>query len=227
MQMEPSLVFDLVLLAVLLLAAVTSYRRGLLAAVVRFVGLLASLLGAWLLSQKAGPYLFEAFLRESFVERVEETIAQQGTVDLTALVDKYAGFLPQSIQEKFIQSAGAALDVSAPDVAETIVLQVVEPLFVPILTVVVFFVAFAALRLVVGLLSGLLTTINHVPLLGGANRVLGFVFGLLTGLMEVYVVLCVVWAVMVITSGQLPLFNEPTLGSSWGYQVFTHINPFL
>ena len=69
--------------------------------------------------------------------------------------------------------------------------------------------------------------INHVPLLGGANQVLGFVFGLLTGLMEVYVVLCVVWAVMVITSGQLPLFNEPTLGSSWGYQVFTHINPFL
>ncbi|MBQ8647950.1 MAG: CvpA family protein [Oscillospiraceae bacterium] len=227
MQMEPSLVFDLVLLALLALAAITGYRRGLLAAVVRFVGLLASLLGAWLLSQKAGPYLFENFLRQSFIERVEETIAQQGTVDLADLVGRYAGFLPQSVQDRFIQSAGAALDLSAPDVAQNIVLQVVEPLFVPVITLLVFFVAFAVLRLAVGMLSGLLTTLNHVPLLGGANQVLGFVFGLLTGLLEVYLVLCVVWAVMVITSGQLPLFNEAALSASWGYQVFTRVNPFL
>ena len=36
------------------------------------------------------------------------------------------------------------LDTGAPDVAQTIVTQVVEPLFTPIIAVVVFFIAFAA-----------------------------------------------------------------------------------
>ena len=138
--LKPSLIFDLILLAVLLVSAMASYRKGLLTAIVQFAGRLFSLAGAWFVSREVSPYLFENFLERSFVTRVQGTISQQGVVDLTALVDKYAGFLPQSIQNSIIQSVSQTLDTGAPDVAQTIVTQVVEPLFTPIIAVVVFLI---------------------------------------------------------------------------------------
>ena len=144
-MLKPSLIFDLILLAVLLVSAMASYRKGLLTAIVQFAGRLFSLAGAWFVSRKGSPYLFENFLERSFVTRVQSTISQQGAVDLTALVDKYAGFLPKSIQNSIIQSVSQTLDTGAPDVAQTIVTQVVEPLFTPIIAVVVFFIAFLSL----------------------------------------------------------------------------------
>ena len=226
-MLKPSLIFDLILLAVLLVSAMASYRKGLLTALVQFAGRLFSLAGAWFVSRKGSPYLFENFLERSFVTRVQSTISQQGAVDLTALVDKYAGFLPKSIQNSIIQSVSQTLDTGAPDVAQTIVTQVVEPLFTPIIAVVVFFIAFALCKLLVSFLSAVFTSFNHLPVLGGANRSLGFLFGLLTGMLDVCLVMCIVWAVMIVTSGQLPFLNEATLSTSFGYRLFSAINPFM
>ena len=46
-MLKPSLIFDLILLAVLLVSAMASYRKGLLTAIVQFAGRLFSLAGAW------------------------------------------------------------------------------------------------------------------------------------------------------------------------------------
>ena len=55
-MLKPSLIFDLILLAVLLVSAMASYRKGLLTAIVQFAGRLFSLAGAWFVSRK-GSYL--------------------------------------------------------------------------------------------------------------------------------------------------------------------------
>lgn len=61
-MLKPSLIFDLILLAVLLVSAMASYRKGLLTAIVQFAGRLFSLAGAWFVSRKGSLYLFETFL---------------------------------------------------------------------------------------------------------------------------------------------------------------------
>ena len=76
-------------------------------------------------------------------------------------------------------------------------------------------------------LSAVFTGFNHLPVLGGANRSLGFLFGLLTGMLDVCLAMCIVWAVMIVTSGQLPFLNEATLSTSFGYRLFSAINPFM
>lgn len=45
---------------------------------------------------------------------------------------------------------------------------------------------------------------NRVPLVGSVNKGLGAVIGLVAGLINVLMVLCVIWAVVVITGGSLP-----------------------
>ena len=75
-------IFDLVLLAVLLLVAFAYARRGFAAGLVQFVGNLASLVGAVLLSNKVAPLVFARFFEGGFVSSIEKTLTAEGTVDL-------------------------------------------------------------------------------------------------------------------------------------------------
>ena len=90
-----------------------------------------------------------------------------------------------------------------------------------------FFLCFAALRMVISLLVTVLGLVNRLPVLGAVNRGLGLAAGVAAGLADVFLLLCVVWALIVITGGNLPALNEQLLGGSIYYQTFSRINPFL
>lgn len=219
-------VFDLVLLAVLLLVAFRYAGKGFAAALVQFAGNLASLLGASIFSQKIAPVLFVNFFENNFTTSIEKTLADGGQVQLDQLVEKYAGFLPDEIQAGITQSAGDMLTGSAPELADQVVRQVIEPLLTPVIAIVVFFVAFALCKVIVGFVVAVLTNFNRIPILGGVNKLLGFAMGLLAGVVDLYLVLCAVWAIIVITGGAIPWLNQQVLGESIGFSLFGQFNPF-
>lgn len=224
--MSAANIFDLILLALLLVVAFAYARRGFAAGLVQFVGNLASLVGALVLSREAAPLLFERFFQSGFVSSIQNTITAEGTVNIQSTIEEYAGFLPEGIKESLTQSAAGLLDSGAPDLAVKLVDQVIAPLLTPIIAIVLFFVAFALCRLLVALLVAVFTNINHIPLVGTVNRFFGFVMGLLAGVVDVYLVLCAVWAVIVITGGSIEFLNDRALADSVAYTVFGQFNPF-
>ena len=219
-------IFDLALLALLALVAFAYARRGFAAGLVQFLGNLASLAGALILSRRAAPALFETFFRSGFVTSVQNTISAEGTVDVQRLIEKYAGFLPAGIKEELSQTAGTLVDSSAAGLATRLVEEIIAPLLTPIIAIVVFFVAFALCRLLVALLVAVLTNVNRIPVMGAVNRSMGFVMGLLAGVVDLYLVLCAVWAVIVITGGSIEFLNDQALAQSVAYTAFGNLNPF-
>ena len=219
--MNAAIVFDLVMLALLLVVAFAYARRGFAAGLVQFVGNLASLIGALVLSHQASPLLFEKFFQNGFVTSIQNTLTAEGTVNIQSTIEKYAGFLPESIKESLTASAAGLLDSGAPDMAVKLVDEVIAPLLTPIIAIVLFFVAFALCRLLVGLLVAVLTNVNRIPVMGSVNRFFGFLMGLLAG-----VVLCAVWAVIVITGGSIGFLNDQALAGSITYSLFGRFNPF-
>ena len=218
--------FDLILLAILLLVAMRYAGKGFAAALVQFAGNLASLLGASIFSQNIAPVLFTNFFENNFTTSIEKTLADGGQLQLDQLVEKYAGFLPDEIQQSITQSAGGVLTGSAPELAEQVVNQVIAPLLTPIIAIVVFFVAFALCKVIVGFVVAVLTNFNRIPILGGVNKLLGFGMGLLAGVVDLYLILCAVWAIIVVTGGSIPWLNQQVLGDSVGFTLFGQFNPF-
>ena len=224
--MNAAIVFDLVMLALLLVVAFAYARRGFAAGLVQFVGNLASLIGALVLSHEASPVLFEKFFQNGFVTSIQNTLTAEGTVNIQSTIEKYAGFLPESIKESLTASAAGLLDSGAPDMAVKLVDEVIAPLLTPIIAIVLFFVAFALCRLLVGLLVAVLTNVNRIPVMGSVNRFFGFLMGLLAGVVDLYLVLCAVWAVIVITGGSIGFLNDQALAGSITYSLFGRFNPF-
>lgn len=225
--MNAAMIFDIVLLVVLISTAMHYAGKGFLAGIVHFIGNLLSLVAAWILSAQISPAVFENFFKNSLVESTRRLLQSQADINVTELVERYAGFLPGSMKQNIIEATAGVLDTSAPDMALLVVEKVITPLLVPIISVVVFFITFALCRLLVSLVSAMLSTVNHIPLLGTVNRWLGFASGIGVGAINVILLLCAAWAAVLILGESNPYWNEAILSKSWFYQLFAPYNPFL
>ena len=216
---NPSFLFDILCTAAWIVLTVRYARKGFLASMVQLLGNGLSLLGAHQLSSACAGWVFEHLL------------AAGGVVDLTGIADKYAGFLPQSFRASIVaaceRSIGAVLSDNAVVLADTIVEKVLQPLLIPVITLVLFFVFYALLRLLVSMLVTVLGLVNKLPVVGTVNRGLGWLVGGGTALMDIYLVLCVVWGLVVITGGSLSVLNDTVMSGSLYYKVFNLFNPFL
>ena len=175
--------------------------------------------------------MFQRFLAGSFRTQIAESISAGGVVDLTGIADKYAGFLPESFRASIVEacerSISAVLSDNAVMLADVIVQKVLAPLLTPVISVVLFFVTFALLRMLVSMLVTVLGLVNRLPVIGTVNRWLGWITGCIASTMDIYLVLCVVWAVIVITGGNLTVLNDTVMSSSLYYKAFNLFNPFL
>ena len=219
---NPSFLFDIICTVVWLLLAVRYARKGFLASVVQLAGSLFSLTGARAFSGWAAGQVFQNFFAGSFRDQIAASITAGGVVDLSGIAQRYAGFLPESFRASIVEacerSVSAVLSDNAVVLADVIVQKVLAPLLTPVISLVLFFVAFALLRMLVSLL---------VTVLGTVNRWLGWTAGGIASLLDIYLVLCVLWALIVITGGNLTVLNDTVMSSSLYYKVFNVFNPFL
>ena len=228
---NPSFLFDILCTAAWIALTVRYARKGFLASMVQLLGNGLSLLGAHQLSSACAGWVFEHLLAGGFRTQIAASLAAGGVVDLTGIADKYAGFLPQSFRASIVaaceRSIGAVLSDNAVVLADAIVQKVLAPLLTPVISVVLFFVAFALLRMLVSMLVTVLGLVNRLPVIGTVNRWLGWVTGCVASTMDIYLVLCVVWAVIVITGGNLTVLNDTVMSGSLYYKAFNLFNPFL
>ena len=228
---NPSFLFDIICTVVWLLLAVRYARKGFLASVVQLAGSLFSLTGARAFSGWAAGQVFQNFFAGSFRDQIAASITAGGVVDLSDIAQRYAGFLPESFRASIVEacerSINAVLADNAVVLADTIVEKVLQPLLTPVIMLVLFFVFYAVLRLLVSMLVTVLGLVNKLPVIGTVNRGLGWLTGGMTAMLDLYLVLCVVWGLVVITGGNLNVLNDTVMHSSLYYKAFNMFNPFL
>ncbi len=227
MNITPAILIDIALIVVIVGTVRHYAHKGFVAGVISLVGNLVSLALAWGVSGQVSPTVFENFFKSGLIEKTASSIQQYGTVNLNVILENLSGIIPQKFIDNILASASGLLDSNAPDVAHQVVEKIIAPLVVPMITVLMFFVTFILCRVVIALLVAVLTNLNRIPLIGGINRTLGICVGVVSGLINVLIILCLLWAVVVITNGNLPVINDTALSGSYFYSFFSSYNPFM
>lgn len=220
MSFSPSLIYDLLFLAVFSFAAVKSWQKGFLAGLAELIGAVFGVGVAVWGSRTLAPGIYEKFLSGTVTEKVETAVAQSGG-DIAAAVQGL-DFLPDSLRTTLteaIQTAGGQLPEK--------VTSLLEPVILPLVQVVLFVLLCVVVRWAFGLLIAVLRGINGVPLVGGVNQVLGLVLGLCTGALDCWLLALVLWFAASVTAGSLDWLNTTVLQRSIGYSFFGAFNPFL
>ena len=228
---NPSFLFDILCTVVWLVLMVRYARKGFLASIVQLFGNLISLLGARQCSAACAGWVFENLLAGGFRTQIAAHLSEDGVVNLSGIAQQYAGFLPESFRASIVaaceRSINAVLADNAVVLADTIVEKVLQPLLIPVITLVLFFLFYALLRLLVSMLVTVLGLVNKLPVIGAVNHWLGWGVGGIASLVDIYLVLCVVWALIVITGGNLTMLNDTVMSGSLYYKVFNVFNPFV
>ena len=214
---NPSFLFDIICTVVWIVLVVRYARKGFLSSIVQLVGNLFSLIGARQLSAACAGWVFEHMLAGGFRTQIAASLSADGVVDLSGIAEKYAGFLPASFRASIVAAFERSIGAE----------NVLQPLLTPVITLVLFFVFYALLRLLVSMLVTVLGLVNKLPVIGTVNRGLGWLVGSLTALLDLYLVLCVLWGIIVITGGNLNVLNDTVMSSSIYYKLFNLFNPFL
>ena len=197
MSFSPALVYDFIFLAVFSFAAVKSWQKGFLAGLTELIGAVLGVGIASWGSRTLAPEVYLSFFSDSVSTRVEQAVAQSGG-DIAA-----ADQLPEKIN------------------------ALLEPLFLPLVQAVLFVLLCMIVRWVFALLVRLLRGVNLIPLVGGANRLLGLVLGLVTGAFDCWLLALLLWFAASITTGQIDWLTTGVLQRSVGYSLFGAFNPFL
>ena len=228
---NPSFLFDILCTAVWIILMLRYARKGFLSSIVQLVGNGLSLLGAHQLSAACAGWVFENLLAGGFRTQIAASLSAGGVVDLTAIAEKYAGFLPAGFRASIVAACERSIDAVLADnavvLADSIVEKVLQPLLTPVITLVLFFLLYALLRMLVSLIVTVMGLVNKLPVIGTVNRGLGWLVGAGTAMLDIYLVLCVVWAIIVITGGNLTVLNDTVMSSSLYYKAFNLFNPFL
>ncbi len=220
MSFSPALIYDLLFLVVFSFAAVKSWQKGFLAGLTELIGAVLGVGVAVWGSRTLAPEVYSRFFSDAVASRVDQAVAQSGG-DMAALVQGL-DFLPD-----FLRDAAASALLTAGEVLPEKITALLEPLFLPLVQVLLFVLLSLVVRWVFALLVRLLRGVNLIPFLGGANRALGLVLGLFTGALDCWLLALALWFAASITAGQIDWLTTAVLQRSVGYSFFGAFNPFL
>ncbi len=231
--------YDIAAVAVILWFVARGRRSGFLATVVRLLGKLAAFLGALFLSRPAARIAYSFFVKDKLVAYVDKVILDnpaaaemldglEGVVAFFA--DKAASFgaivrafdrLPGSLggaQEVASQSGAESRLVELMNggatLSEAIAEAALSPTILMILQAVAFLVLFLVFSLLVSWLVGLLGVVNHIPVIGSFNGLLGAALGAGEALLALYI-LGVVLSLIIAATGGYEFLSVEILESTY------------
>ena len=224
-------IIDIILLIIILICAIKAFADGFFTAAIRLVGNIFALVAAWIVSKQYSPVIFENLFREKAVETTFNYIQNSANaVDMGQLIETFAGGLPQSFMEEFVQKAEqlvSQLATPSVETAQSIVDTIIAPVLTTVITVVLFVMVFAVCSLVASLLAKLLRGLNNVPVIGFANRLGGFAVGLVSGAINVIFISFLLSIIAIVTQNSLSFINMEILSQSKVLAVAAIINPFI
>lgn len=216
-----SLGLDILSILIIVFCVIYYYKKGFFSGLVRLVGGVLSLILSASLSKFLANWFFDNFYKTKLEEMFTQNIQNQATGE-SSILEQVLNFLPSQLASGLRETVGQETEKVASAYSESIVTSMIGPLVIPVIQVSVFAVCLCLFLFLFRLLSKLFTGINNVPLIGGANQILGGVVGVFMGALVVYVVFCVLWIISIMLDGST--FSTSILPESYVYKIFEPIN---
>ena len=94
--MTIAILYDILLIALLVICVVVAARRGFVGTLVHFIGYFAALIGAWLLSRPLAQWIYEKLIDPSVQQGLTEKFEEAGG-DLILGTQQFFSSLPQGV----------------------------------------------------------------------------------------------------------------------------------
>ncbi len=231
-------ILDALTVGIIAAFAISSYRKGFLNTIVVLLGSLGAMFIALTYSEPAAEVLYQQFFYEKISAMVAQHLGSFTAADAAAFaknIQDMAGELPAIFSSALQSELGVYVgqwyqqlaNSDAATVTATITNTVIGPLAIGLLRVVVFFIMFSLLMMLVNTVAGLLKTVNHLPLIGPFNELLGGVLGAIQGMLYVFVISAALWFLISASGGQFGPVSTAMIEKTLVFKRFYMAGPWV
>lgn len=219
---------DILLLCIIAIFIIVGIRRGFIRSALRLVGaVLAACLSAFF-GGIVAEAIFTNLIRPGLIERIGEMLAGVSVNDgIYGLLDSLPDFLVRGLDAVGVtaESLSKMLTAQQGQAAE-IIADEIAPMFIGFLKVLAVIVLFMIFMMIVRILTGYISRLFRLPLLNGANSLLGGLFGFLQALVMIWVVLAMVGVFVPILETSAQQAIEESMSNSIISNIIVSFNPF-
>ena len=164
-----SIVVDLIIVAIILLSTFLAYRKGLITLSIQLVAVVISILATLILYKPISNLIINV---TSIDETIQNAILEEAN-DIMSNDENGSDQIVESIQNNML-----------PETARTISINIIQGSVILIL--------YVGIRIALRFVTALANLVSKLPILNQFNKLGGIVYGILRGLLIVYIVLLLI-----------------------------------
>ncbi len=164
-----SIVVDLIIVAIILLSTFLAYRKGLITLSIQLVAVVISILATLILYKPISNLIVNT---TSIDETIQNAILEEAN-DIMSNDENGSDQIVESIQNNML-----------PETARTISINIIQGAVILIL--------YVGIRIALRFVTALANLVSKLPILNQFNKLGGIVYGILRGLLIVYIVLLLI-----------------------------------
>lgn len=226
------IVLDVIVLAIIIITAIISAKKGFVATVIEFVGLLLAFYLAFTFSTTVANFTYDKFISPTIKETVIEEIGDK--VESTA--DSVWDSLPSIVvsgantlgieREEIFEGVNTSTSSTAEEIANTVNDKIAKPVITVFIRFLLAFVLFIACIFLVRILAKILNKLFTFSLIGKLNRLLGGVLGAGKGIIFACVVVLLLSTIAAVTKNGFLIFTTENIENSTIFKLLASFNPF-
>ena len=216
------MILDIISLIIILLFAIIGLKTGAAKAVCRLLSVVSAFLLAVFISHFLAELVYNVFIKQTIINNVSVVINDS---TMATAAEKASGFLTSL--PFFLTNSLAYFGVNEAKVSElfgsSTVLAVEEVVMTPvvgIISIVFFVILFIVLLFLLKKVFGGIAKLFRLPLIRVVDSALGFVLGLVEGLLAVYILAFALKLIIPLTGGELFIINEAYVSESMFFSLF-------
>ena len=197
-----SIIVDIVILAILLLCIIIGYVRGLTGSLIKILSFVLSIVIAFILFIPISNLIIEQTqIDENLEQSIREMIINEETED-------------ENLSEEITEYIGAQVEAAADDAKEAIIDSTANEVAITIVKAGTWLVLFIIARILLIFLKFITSLIAKLPVIKQFDKLGGIIYGVLEGLIVVYVILAIISFASPIIGGELTeAIDESYVGS--------------
>ncbi len=225
------ILFDIVLVVLFLFFIYRGYRKGAVKTLLGFLGSIAAVVAAFVLSFLLADAVFSALIRPAFVRMANETLGETAGLSvaqqISSMIEALPGFISNALQPEQLESQiSAAWASGAATATDVVVDYIARPIVVMLLRVVLVLILLIVFSLLVKLAVKTGDAIARLPLLTQLNSFLGILIGMIKGAFVILLLMAVLR--MIVSSISEPkIFSQENISSSALFEYVYENNPLF
>lgn len=216
-----SAVFDIIVVVTVILITATSMKRGIIASVIEFVGIIISMIASIFLSSILANFIYIQFMQNNIIDSVSKVVSSGGSsssVFAALPICAQNELISQGINENNI------LAISNGSEATYAIESLVRPIMTSFITRISITIIFTVLSVIVITVATKLSKKAHLSELAAPEKLVSCIFGILKSLMFLMVIAILIEIIsMLLSQSSIITFNH-AIDKSLLYKLLNKIN---